>query len=84
MSSETRKLITSNDVYFLKMGGKSIEWFKKECNGELPVTRSHHSACMISKEKMVIFGGYHKSNIRLNDTHILELGNTCKWKQPPN
>ncbi|MCP4294100.1 MAG: hypothetical protein GY786_00645 [Proteobacteria bacterium] len=33
---------------------------------------------------MLIFGGFHTSNRRFNDSYILKIGSTYNWSQPPN
>ena len=50
-------------------------WTQTDCDGEeIPLARTNHSACKISKNEMFVFGGYYTSKMRFNDVHILKTG----------
>lgn len=84
MIEERTKVLPTNDVYSLKLAGKSILWSKHKLNGDIPLERCHHSACEIGKGEMLIFGGLYASNKRFNDTYILKVNQGMTWVQPPN
>ena len=68
-------IIPSKDVYALRVTQKGeYIWALIECDGdEIPLPRTNHSACKISKNEMFVFGGYYTSKSRFNDVHILKV-----------
>lgn len=66
-------LLPSDKVYNLKITVKGdCVWTAIDCEGdEIPLPRTNHSACKISKNEMFVFGGYYTSKKRFNDCHIL-------------
>ena len=74
MKEDRSKVIPTNDIYTLKLGGKNIQWTKHQSNGDVPLPRCNHSASDIGKGEMLVFGGSHSSNKRFNDVYILKTG----------
>lgn len=71
-----QQLLPSDKVYNLKITVKGdCVWTAIDCEGEeIPLPRTNHSACKISKNEMFVFGGYYTSKKRFNDVHILVTG----------
>ena len=84
MNEDRLKLKPTNSVYTLKLSSNNIKWKLNTVQGDIPLPRCHHSACEISKGEMLIFGGYHTSNRRFNDSYILKTNKNYLWEQPPN
>ncbi len=53
------------------------EWKFHDCTGDVPLSRSQHSA-VVFDEKLVIFGGRSK-NFFFNDTIVLDPGTVAQW-----
>ncbi len=74
--------ITLNDVHILNL--ESWTWEKPQVSGEIPPSRSFHTA-VLNKEQMVVWGGYEEQiegGYLCHDTavYILEL-KTWHWSQ---
>ena len=83
LSSELKdRASANNDVFTLKQTQAEFVWTKEKPRGEVPMPRAHHAACEISRDKMVIFGGYFSSMQRFNDVFILDTI-SMTWTQPP-
>lgn len=69
-------IIPNGQVYTLRISQKGdYMWTHTECDGDdIPLPRTNHSACKISKNEMFVFGGYYTSKQRFNDVHILRTG----------
>ena len=84
---EQKKIAPNNQVFSMKiMNTQTVQWTKNQCQGQIPLPRSNHSAVAIDKNKMVIFGGLFTSNLRFNDVYILTAGPNVQytWEQPSN
>ncbi|MBW4512352.1 MAG: hypothetical protein KME64_38545 [Scytonematopsis contorta HA4267-MV1] len=78
--NETKK--TLNDIYILNL--ESWTWEKPQVSGEIPPSRSFHTA-VLNKEQMVVWGGYEEQipgGYLCHDTavYILEL-KTWHWSR---
>lgn len=69
-------IVPNSQVWTLRINQKGeYVWTMTECDGEeVPMPRTNHSACKISKNEMFVFGGYYTSKKRFNDVHILRTG----------
>lgn len=73
----------NNDVYTLRVLVNDGVWAKEKPRGDIPLPRTHHAACELPGDRLLIFGGLHTSNKRFNDTYILHVP-SMTWSQPPN
>lgn len=69
-------IIPNSQIYTLKINQRNeYVWHLTECDGEeIPLPRTNHAACKISKNEMFVFGGYYTSKKRFNDVHVLRTG----------
>lgn len=83
ISAELRdRASPNNDLYVLKQLASEFTWYKEKPKGDIPLPRTHHAACAISKDKLLIFGGFFTSSQRFSDVYIYDsLSST--WSQPP-
>lgn len=56
-----------------------MEWSQVEVEGEAPPPRWRHSATVIDKTRILLFGGFHSRSVRLNDVWLLDTLNMC-WE----
>lgn len=49
-----------------------MEWNRVEVEGEAPPPRWRHTANVIDKTRILIFGGFHSRSVRLNDVWVLD------------
>jgi len=68
-------IVPNGHVYTLRVSQKGeYVWTQSDCEGdEIPLPRTNHAACKISKSEMFVFGGYYTSKKRFNDVHILKI-----------
>ena len=83
--NKSGNITSNNDIYFMKMGGKSnyniitdiaeCRWTKeKSPSEEQPVARTQHIAITLPKnDKVFVFGGHHSPRARLNDTWYFQV-----------
>lgn len=71
----------NNDVFTLRQVSSEFVWNKEKPRGDIPLPRNHHASVEISKDRMLIFGGYYSSTQRFNDVYILDLP-SMTWSQP--
>jgi hypothetical protein len=73
-------IIPNSQVYTLRINQRNeYVWILADCDGEeIPLPRTNHAACKISKNEMFVFGGYYTSKKRFNDVHILKTNPTGK------
>lgn len=74
----------SNELFKLDISGKSIlEWSKVHIdeNQAQPLARWKHTATLFDNTQILIFGGFHSTDHRLNDVWVFDaVGGT--WTQP--
>ncbi|CAG9313552.1 unnamed protein product [Blepharisma stoltei] len=73
----------NNDVYTLRVLVNDGVWSKEKPRGDIPLPRTHHAACELPGDRLLIFGGLYTSSKRFNDTYILHVP-SITWSQPPN
>ena len=74
----------NGDLYKLDMSNSNeYFWSKVEPSAgqRWPEPRSHHTAVVFQKNKILVFGGFRSSSIRYNDVWILDT-TTNEWSQP--
>ena len=74
----------NNELYKLDMSqAQEYYWQKVEPSAgqRWPEPRSHHTAVVFDKTKILLFGGFRSSSIRYNDVWILDT-TTDEWSQP--
>lgn len=71
----------SGNLFILRMA--SMEWSKIEISKSqtCPPARWRHSACTINGSQILIMGGFHSNDQRLNDVWIYDVANGL-WQQP--
>ena len=73
------------DMYLLKLvGAGGMEWTKLTFdtkNVDVPLGRWRHTANVFDNNNIVVFGGYHTQEHRLNDVWVFDTF-TYGWKQP--
>jgi hypothetical protein len=58
-----------------------LHWMQLKPSGTWPKARSGHSACMLSPNEMVVFGGRGAGKDCLNDLHVLSVS-SLRWSTP--
>jgi dynein heavy chain len=77
------KIAPDPDIYIMKLApGDKCTWYKEQTNSaEKPLARSQHCAQATPKaDKLLIFGGHHTQQSRLNDTWILHIKD-MEWRR---
>jgi len=62
-----------NDTWLLDMEAPVLAWRRVEVEGDRPVARVWHAACVVEGSKLVVFGGCDSVGELLDDTHVLDL-----------
>ena len=74
----------NNELYKLDMSNSNEYYWQKiepSAGQRWPEPRSHHTAVVFDKTKILLFGGFRSSSIRYNDVWIFDsLSN--EWSQP--
>lgn len=71
--------IPLGDLHVLHLGKTEATWSKTDVKG--PMARWKHSACVVNETQIVVFGGHHSPNLRLNDVWVFDSV-TMEWSQP--
>ena len=75
---------SSNELFRLDISGKSVmEWHKMPLDEDqpAPLPRWKHSATLFDNTQILVFGGFHTTDHRLNDVWVFDaVGYT--WTQP--
>lgn len=61
----------------------SFTWAKLDASGEVPPPRWRHTATAVDGNKLVVFGGFNSSHVRLNDLYVLDV-KSMSWSQQGN
>ncbi len=61
----------------------SFTWAKLDASGEVPPPRWRHTATAVDGNKLVVFGGFNSSHVRLNDLYMLDI-KSMAWSQQGN
>ena len=61
----------------------SFNWNKVEASGEVPPPRWRHTANAVDGNKLIVFGGFNSSHVRLNDLYVLDV-KSMSWSQQGN
>ncbi|KAJ8610166.1 hypothetical protein CTAYLR_008741 [Chrysophaeum taylorii] len=70
-----------DDLHVLHLGRTTeARWRRIEMPAR-PLARWRHSACIVNETQIVVFGGHHASNLRLNDVWVLDSV-AMEWTQP--
>jgi dynein heavy chain len=75
--------VASDEFYHLKLASNTVglEWQKLQVRAPCPQARWRHTATMYQNTNIMVFGGFHTSDHRLNDVWVFDaLTNT--WRQP--
>lgn len=72
----------SNEIFRVTLSGKTdIEFLKLNPTGALPLPRWRHSATLFDNNQILVFGGFHTTDHRLNDVWVFDtIG--FSWSQP--
>lgn len=71
-----------DELHVAHIGKAEIQWCRLHLPKDLrPLARWRHSACLINETQIVIFGGHHAPNLRLNDLWIFD-SISMEWTQP--
>eukprot|EP01031_Cornospumella_fuschlensis_P027787 gene27787-33561_t len=72
-----------NEVYRLNLSNKSnLEWMKVRVKGGVaPLPRWRHSATLFENTQIMVFGGFHTTDHRLNDVWVYDSVGSV-WLQP--
>lgn len=71
-----------DELHVARLGKSEIQWRRLHFPKDMrPLARWRHSACLINKTQVVIFGGHHAPNLRLNDLWIFDSV-SMEWIQP--
>lgn len=68
-------MLANNELYSIKINNGKIHWTLVNSKGDIPLKRLLHSACEISKNRMLVFGGLYENSVWLNDIFILTVNN---------
>ena len=75
----------SNELYRLRLmppdSRSPMEWSVPRVSGDPPTARWLHSATVLDKKRLLIFGGFHSDTNRFNDVHILDT-KQMTWIRP--
>ena len=80
-SDDMAEAAACNELYHLSLGSAGLEWFRIQTKGAVPLPRWHHTANLYDNTQLIIFGGFHTAEHRLNDVWIFDIVNYT-WKQP--
>lgn len=71
----------SNDIFQMRFGSSSMEWQKYANKGPQPLPRWRHTANVFDGNQLLVIGGFHTHDHRLNDVWVFDIiGET--WFQP--
>lgn len=72
----------SQEIYKLNLGAKiELEWCKLNVNGSKPLPRWRHTATLFENTQILVFGGFHTTDHRMNDVWVFDtIGGS--WNQP--
>lgn len=68
-------------MYILRMAVAAMTWEKLPPGFDSPVGRWRHTASLVRGTELVVFGGYHTLDQRLNDTWVFDCVSRF-WRQP--
>lgn len=72
----------SDEVFRLDLSNKAdVEWSRLTVTGVKPLPRWRHSATLFENTQLLIFGGFHTTDHRLNDVWVFDTVGAC-WTQP--
>jgi len=70
-----------SELYELKLMSQGMEWMQVKMRGAAPIARWGHSATLFDNTMILIFGGFHDGNHRLNCVWVFDVIKWC-WTQP--
>lgn len=72
----------SSEIFKLQLSaGSAMEWSKMNVNSVSPPSRWKHTATLYENTQILIFGGFHTEDQRLNDVWVFD-GVGYVWRQP--
>lgn len=74
-------VVPSNDIYQLQLGSHTLEWTKLQIKGPAPLPRWKHTATAFDTTQILVIGGFHSNDQRLNDVWIFDAI-SYEWIQP--
>ena len=80
LNAENKKPGPTDELFCLKTQGDAFEWSLVEGVGDVPLPRWKHTATVWGNQ-LVIFGGFHSSTNRSNDTFLFDTV-SLTWSRP--